>query len=258
MKHGLPVLMVIYLTIPHARADDPQTNSPKQRYQALLDEYEDAGGAREFAGKFLELAKKYPTDAVATDALVWVLKKRRNHPEAIEAIGLLEKQHLKSPQLITSFSSLPRIPSTAAEKLLRTILNKSPHANVRAGACYALADLLERQAGVVDQLKKEPELAGRILEYFGKDYAKYVASLDRPQMDKKLERVYTMMAEKFARIETGEETMGDLARRSLFRIRHLSIGRVAPNIKGQDIFGKEFALSDYRGNVVLLSFWGHW
>ena len=46
--------------------------------------------------------------------------------------------------------------------------------------------------------------------------------------------------------------------RSLFRIQHLSVGRPAPEISGRDVSGKAFKLSDYRGKVVVVDFWGHW
>jgi hypothetical protein len=36
------------------------------------------------------------------------------------------------------------------------------------------------------------------------------------------------------------------------------IGQVAPEIQGTDADGKEFKLSDYRGKVVVLDFWGGW
>jgi hypothetical protein len=36
------------------------------------------------------------------------------------------------------------------------------------------------------------------------------------------------------------------------------IGNLAREIKGKDIFGKPFKLSDYRGKVVVLDFWGNW
>jgi hypothetical protein len=35
-------------------------------------------------------------------------------------------------------------------------------------------------------------------------------------------------------------------------------GKPAPEIEGTDLDGKSFKLSDYRGKVVLLDFWGHW
>jgi hypothetical protein len=36
------------------------------------------------------------------------------------------------------------------------------------------------------------------------------------------------------------------------------IGNLAPEIEGEDIDGQRFKLSDYRGKVVVLDFWGHW
>lgn len=38
----------------------------------------------------------------------------------------------------------------------------------------------------------------------------------------------------------------------------LNIGQIAPEIDGVDLDGNRFRLSDYRGKVVLLDFWGHW
>ena len=38
----------------------------------------------------------------------------------------------------------------------------------------------------------------------------------------------------------------------------LEVGDMAPEIIGEDIDGKRFKLSDYRGKVVMLDFWGDW
>lgn len=38
----------------------------------------------------------------------------------------------------------------------------------------------------------------------------------------------------------------------------LAIGKMAPDIVGEDIDGKAFKLSDYQGKVVVLDFWGNW
>lgn len=37
-----------------------------------------------------------------------------------------------------------------------------------------------------------------------------------------------------------------------------AIGAVSPDIEGLDLAGESFRLSDYRGKVILLSFWGDW
>ena len=38
----------------------------------------------------------------------------------------------------------------------------------------------------------------------------------------------------------------------------LAIGKSAPEIIGKDVDGKEMKLSDYRGKIVVLDFWGDW
>ena len=38
----------------------------------------------------------------------------------------------------------------------------------------------------------------------------------------------------------------------------VEVGRVAPEVIGNDLEGESLRLSDYRGKVVALLFWGHW
>jgi hypothetical protein len=38
----------------------------------------------------------------------------------------------------------------------------------------------------------------------------------------------------------------------------LPVGSAAPEIAGEDVDGAFCKLSDYRGKVVLLDFWGNW
>ncbi len=38
----------------------------------------------------------------------------------------------------------------------------------------------------------------------------------------------------------------------------LSVGDRAPDFEAQDVEGTRFKLSDYRGKVVVLDFWGFW
>ncbi len=43
-----------------------------------------------------------------------------------------------------------------------------------------------------------------------------------------------------------------------FEKEHLQIGMAVPDIAGEDVDGVAFKLSDYRGKVVVLDFWGFW
>jgi cytochrome oxidase Cu insertion factor (SCO1/SenC/PrrC family) len=38
----------------------------------------------------------------------------------------------------------------------------------------------------------------------------------------------------------------------------VAVGQPAPEITGEDVDGEPMKLSDYRGKVVMLDFWGNW
>ncbi len=54
------------------------------------------------------------------------------------------------------------------------------------------------------------------------------------------------------------ETLADLARPKLDALRNVAVGKIAPDIQGEDIHGKPMKLSDYRGKVVVIVFWRTW
>lgn len=45
---------------------------------------------------------------------------------------------------------------------------------------------------------------------------------------------------------------------ALFDLTKLAVGRTAMEIEAEDLDGKQFKLSDYRGKVVVIDFWGNW
>jgi hypothetical protein len=145
----------------------------------------------------------------------------------------------------------------AAEKLLRTVSLKSPHRSVKGKATFHLAALLKQQAIYV-ALLREPKERKRIEQFLGTEYAKHLAALELDEIDKERETLYKLILKSYSEIKLGSDTLGDLAKRELFEIRYLSVGKTPPEIEGEDIDGVKFKLSDYRGKVVLLDFWGHW
>lgn len=53
-------------------------------------------------------------------------------------------------------------------------------------------------------------------------------------------------------------TLGEQARQELQECRNLVPGTRAPEISGKDLEGRELKLSDYRGKVIVLTFWASW
>jgi hypothetical protein len=80
-----------------------------------------------------------------------------------------------------------------------------------------------------------------------------------PQVLKESEKLLRRAADQFGDVKLASGgTVGDKARSELDDILHLTVGKAAPEIEGEDQDGKKFKLSDYRGKVVLLDFWSQY
>ena len=66
-------------------------------------------------------------------------------------------------------------------------------------------------------------------------------------------RIYESVAARWPETPTGR-----LANGLVFEARQLRVGQIAPEIAGHDVDGQPVRLSDYRGQVVVLDFWGFW
>ena len=109
-----------------------------------------------------------------------------------------------------------------------------------------------------------PEQVARFEKAYGKGKVAALRRIDSDAEEKEAEAVLEQLTQDgdfaAALADYGDKkvAVGDLAGRELFEIRGLKPGQPAPEIAGEDIDGKPFKLSDYRGKVVLLDFWGHW
>ena len=103
------------------------------------------------------------------------------------------------------------------------------------------------------------KFGGRLFQPYpdGKEYVADLLKQDRGKAVKEIEATFEWAAEEYADVKLDSETIADRAKAELFEIRHLSVGKVAPDIAGEDQDGRRFELSDYRGKVVLLDFWSY-
>ena len=107
------------------------------------------------------------------------------------------------------------------EELVAWARDNSPHPEVRGVAAYAKAQERElADAEKIKELKFAVAHAGDV-KVRGRELAKVAAG-------------------------------------ALYELENLSIGSVAGEIEGVDLHGQPLKLSDYRGKVVVLDFWGDW
>ena len=154
--------------------------------------------------------------------------------------------------------------SPSAEKLLRAVVEKSPYQPFRGLACLALGRYLKHQSEQVRGIRDNPASIKQwetmfLEEGADKEYFARFIKRDPDALMKEAEAVFERTIKEFGG-ETGPRggTLRKDAQAELDEIRNLCVGKPAPEIAGQDIDGKPFKLSDYRGKVVVVSFWATW
>ena len=96
------------------------------------------------------------------------------------------------------------------------------------------------------------------MEGYDKSALARLKATDSTALAKEIESLFERVVKEFGDINAGRATLGKQAEGELNEIRHLGIGRPCPEIAGEDIDGKPFKLSDYKGKVVVVDFWGDW
>jgi hypothetical protein len=192
--------------------------------QRLLDNPETGSGlARAYGQEAVLRLKKADTGKLAVQG------KRYAKEFADNYLG-----ETKSERIAQLCQALSYATDLVSETLLRTVLEKEGRPEVQGLASLTLAQVLKRR------LEMTP--AG----------GEATASQVRAESEKLLRRAADQFGD--VKLATGG-TVGDKARLELDDILHLSVGKVAPDIEGQDQDGHKFKLRDYRGKVVLLDFW---
>src|SRR6202030_2598202 len=84
--------------------------------------------------------------------------------------------------------------------------------------------------------------------------------VDIPTKRNEAIQFFQLVAKDFGdvQLDNPRRKIADLAKHSLKALLKSPIGKPAVEIEGEDLEGKSFKLSDYRGKVVLLDFWGSW
>ena len=186
------------------------------------------------------LAKWLPANEVLADkgqpdALAWCLQQVSTSGRDLPAIlacksrwyGALVAEHADTTAMETALQWLRGegakggLDAKRTLELLEQLLERSTRPAIKARVLQALPEVIAR-SGAPDAAKRRVEL----LERLAKEYP---------------------------------DTMeGRAAKGALNSERNLAIGSAAPDFATKDVDGVEFKLSDYRGKVVVLDFWGFW
>lgn len=187
------------------------------------------------AERLLEFADRTAPDPVTVDALVWVLERSPAAALRAEAARRLIRDHRTSERMAGVPQRLLESGQDEAVEVLEALAREHPRPDVRGHAKYAIAAVLKDRAG---RTWDDPSSARVLVD----------------QSEELLEEVVA----DYGDLRIGPGVLADRARADLKELRTLRPGSVAPEIEGRDLQGRPLRLSDYRGRVVVLSFWGFW
>ncbi len=251
----------------------------------------------DYSRRFVDLAASDPTDPAARDALVWVLTRclhsrlDSSTPLFAEHVGRAVDQLIlhHSDDLNVARLSLLLSSSQSADfdRLFTSLYERSKTREVKGTACLVLARHLNGKGKLVNRLRgeetpfrlpyEETDESGKKTTKLGEPlfrpaYEAHLRALDPDALDREAERLFARVIAEYADVPYAEGAGGPMTERSLARKRtlgqqaeasldekqNLAVGRPAPEIEGTGLDGKVMKLSDYRGKVVLLVFWGSW
>jgi AhpC/TSA family len=237
---------------------DAKTEEAKEAYRdkAGKELYQQTGI---YADKAFELVKPHVKEPAAVEVLVWILGTQPGSAAAMQSADLLIRHHLIDPRTlqIASKNALAAMPWT--EKMLRALVAADLPMQDRGQALFNLAQCLQTEAEAVSIFKSWDEQKAKLYEQrYGKDHFAKIRAGDVSKLEAEAVKLFMEVSDNFGELKYGRKKLGDQAKSAIFTILNLGVGKTAPEISGEDIDGKPMKLSDYRGKVVVLDFWGHW
>ncbi len=185
----------------------------------------------------LKRAEKDEKDQLSGDLLGWIASNpvpQGNVSQIVEkASTLLLEKYPNHPAVERMCAGLGRTGSPKDAETLKKIIEKVSNNRVKAEASLALGQNISAQ---LDRLGDNQELIDKLAVESDKYLAQAVELFDKEKLTVKKEST----------------------EKELKAFRTFRVGKEAPDIIGKDLDEKEFKLSDYRGKVVLLDFWGNW
>ncbi len=178
-----------------------------------------------FAERAFRLAGEQAADA-RVPFYSWIRVNTGSKEVAVRVLAAIRADHMESPALLEIVEKgylLPRLLGASGEGLLRELGEKHPSDTVRAWSIYWSAYPVTRDKDATEEARANADA----------------------------------MLEQAASLAKGT-LLEDRIRAPKFEADNLQIGMEAPDIEGVDTDGVGFKLSDYRGKVVVLDFWGFW
>ena len=234
--------------------------TPQQRDEfALKSMKELQAKGSPLADQVLKLIEPHAENESAVEALAWLLTSYTSTSAGDKAARLLIAHHITHPKTQQLAAMFADAPMRWTEPMLKQMAAANIDRPRKGVVVFLLATCCKSRSEFPALLKSvSPTMSEAMKLRFGAKHFESLGRGDAAVWEQRAGQLYRRTIENYGELKYGSKTLSDHAKAALFEMKHLSIGKVAPQIDGKDIDGKSMKLSDFRGQVVLLDFWGHW
>jgi hypothetical protein len=234
-----------------AQTKDPPAADPD--HQALVREFEAA--RKEHNEKLVAASRAKDTEQLE--------RLRAKSPAAAFAPRFAAKaqEHAGEPQAVPFLTWLTsHAPAADGATALATLMERHLEdpgirlAVARIGTLSAKAGLEKSRQWLADVIAKNPD-AGVVLQARFTRSTMHVGTRASARSEELRQQAIADLRQV---LDGDQSSLRGLAKGLLHEAENLEPGLPAPDIEGEDLDGVKFKLSDYRGKVVLLDFWGDW
>ncbi len=204
----------------------------------------------EAARSALALIETTDDDVSKIRVLLWGVRGLQENASKIMNKVLMEK-YADSDEILPIRRVVLSRATPTHEAMIRQLIKDSNNRKVKGMMTFTLAIYL-------DSLKNMSELDRRMaVSSLGKD-GTYITKRSEPELSNEIDQLLETCINDFDDVEVTQRKVSELAAGMKFATTELAIGKVVPEIEGSDLDGQPFKLSDYRGKVIVLDFWGDW
>ena len=222
----------------------------------------------QFGLRFLNLAQDHPKDAVALSATrqaiqatssadslaltAWEMSPtdhpyRTDDKTAQKIVAFLMSSHSQNDKLGPLIDRMRYGYRLEYADFLSAVLQKNPNREIQALACLSLAQNLNDRLEMLRLVKDHPELGSCMTPCLARVNLVALRQRGLEGLSKEIDALFERAGE-FTDVEapTGG-SVAEQAKRALHEQRHLAFGKTVQEIEGVDEDGRQFKLSDYRG-----------
>jgi hypothetical protein len=249
----MPIALLAMLLVPPLSAEDDVATQLKKLQKAYDKSYQ------EIMSDYRAETDATKKRAIASSRMPVLAK------EYMEKYQVIADAHAKTPDAVEALTLVSNLASRARDTAAATKAKQQLLANhINDKAFAKVVSLWSRDDETLAKIGSEStsrDVQGVALYYQmskakGRSLTDKNAAVVKPMM----KRITDEFGDVRMQYSNGRDrgSLAELIENELFAFENLRIGKVAPDILGEDLDGVKFKLTDYRGKVVVIDFWGDW